>query len=93
VQGAARPVAPFLDLRERCCLAVGGGEIAAAKAREPCAAGARVEVVTARPGDAVEAMAPGGEVCLRRRSYRDGDLAGAFLVIAAGDDPAERAAG
>jgi siroheme synthase-like protein len=82
----------FLDLRERRCVVVGGGEMAAAKARELCTAGARVEVVAERPGLTVEAMATGGELRLRRRPYRDGDLAGAFLAIAAGDDTAEREA-
>jgi precorrin-2 dehydrogenase/sirohydrochlorin ferrochelatase len=82
----------FLDLRDRRCVVVGGGEMAAAKARELCAAGAHVEVVTERPGSSVEAMATGGELRLRRRPYQEGDLAGAFLVIAAGDDPAEREA-
>jgi siroheme synthase-like protein len=34
----------------------------------------------------------GGRLQLRRRGYRDGDLAGAFLAIAAGDDEEEREA-
>jgi siroheme synthase-like protein len=82
----------FLDLRGRCCVVIGGSEMAAAKARELCAAGARVLAVAARPGTALEDMARAGELRLRRRPYRDGDLAGAFLAIAAGDDPAEREA-
>ncbi len=82
----------FLDLRWRRCVVVGGGEMAAAKARELCSAGARVAVIAERPGEALAAMARAGEVRLRRRTYRDGDLAGAFLAIAAGDDPAEREA-
>ncbi|HEY6321992.1 MAG TPA: bifunctional precorrin-2 dehydrogenase/sirohydrochlorin ferrochelatase, partial [Thermoanaerobaculia bacterium] len=82
----------FLDLRGRRCVVVGGCELAAAKARELRAAGARVTVVAARPGPALEALASRGEVGLRRRPYRSGDLAGAFLAIAAGDEPAEREA-
>jgi len=80
----------FLDLRGRRCVVVGGGAMAADKARELGAAGARVTVVAARPESAVEAMARGGQVRLRRRRFRDGDLAGAWLAIAAGDDDAER---
>ncbi len=82
----------FLDLRGRRCVVVGGGEPAAGKARELRAAGARVIVVAARPGLAIEELASRGEVRLRRRPYRTGDLAGAFLAIAAGDEPAEREA-
>jgi siroheme synthase-like protein len=82
----------FLDLRQRRCVVVGGGATAADKARELGAAGARVVVVAARPGPAIAAMASRGELLLERRPYRAGDLAGAFLAIAAGDDPAEREA-
>jgi len=82
----------FLDLRGRRCVVVGGGELAAGKARELRAAGARVTVVAARPGPAIEALASRGDVQVRRRPYRTGDLAGAFLAIAAGDEPAEREA-
>ena len=97
---AAAPAAPpapryypvFLDLRQRRCVVVGGGELAADKARELRAAGGRVTVVAAQPGPAIEAMASRGELRLRRRPYRTGDLAGAFLAIAAGSEPAEREA-
>jgi siroheme synthase-like protein len=94
---AAGPAAPwsypvFLDLRGRRCVVVGGGELAAGKVRELLAAGARVTVVAARPGPAIEAIAGSRDVRLRRRPYRTGDLAGAFLAIAAGDEPAEREA-
>jgi siroheme synthase-like protein len=82
----------FLDLRGRRCMVVGGGELAAGKARDLWAAGALVTVVAARPGPAIEGMASRGDLRLRRRAYRAGDLAGAFLAIAAGDEPAEREA-
>jgi siroheme synthase-like protein len=82
----------FLDLRARRCVVVGGGAMAGEKARELCAAGARVTVVAAQPGRGIEEMERGGRLRLRRRPYRTGDLAGAFLAIAAGDDPEEREA-
>lgn len=91
-QAAAWSYPVFLDLRERRCIVIGGGEMAAEKARGLRAAGARVFVVAARPGPAIAAMARAGELRLRRRTYRDGDLAGAVLAIAAGDDPDEREA-
>jgi siroheme synthase-like protein len=82
----------FLDLRRRRCVVVGGGAMAAAKARELCAAGARVVVIAELPDAGIEELARGGRLEVRRRAYRDGDLAGAFLAIAAGDDAAEREA-
>jgi siroheme synthase-like protein len=82
----------FLDLRGRPCVVAGGGAMAEEKARGLCAAGARVTVVAARPGPGIEALAGAGRLQLRRRAYRYGDLAGAFLVIAALDDAAEREA-
>lgn len=82
----------FLDLRGRPCVVVGGGAMAEEKARGLCAAGAAVTVVTALAGPGIEALAAAGELRLRRRAYRFGDLAGAFLAIAALDDAAEREA-
>jgi precorrin-2 dehydrogenase/sirohydrochlorin ferrochelatase len=75
----------FLDLRRRRCVVVGGGTLAAAKARELHAAGARVVVVAERPGGALEALARAGCLRLVRRRYRAGDLDGAVLAIAALD--------
>ncbi len=82
----------FLDLRDRLCVVVGGDPAAEGKARELLAAGARVVVVAEVPGPGIEELARGGCVRLRRRAYRDGDLAGAFLGIAtpgAGAGPRE----
>lgn len=73
----------FLDLRHRPCVIVGGGPLAEGKARELCAAGARVTVVAAAPAAGIEQLARTGQLALRRRPFRTGDLAGAFLAIAA----------
>lgn len=61
------------------------------KARSLLEAGAEVVVVaeTATPG--VEELAAGGLVSVVRRAYVAGDLEGAFLAIAATDDPAVNA--
>jgi len=87
--GAVRYYPVFLDLRGRLCVVVGGGAMALEKAHELCAAGARVTVVAARPAAGIEELASAGRLSLRRRPYRDGDLAGAFLAIAALDDAGE----
>lgn len=75
-----------LDVTGRRCLVVGGGELAEARAWSLLHAGAEVTVIAAEPSGGLEALARRGEVALVRRPYRDGDLAGAFLVLVAGGD-------
>jgi siroheme synthase-like protein len=71
--GAARyPV--LLDLADRPCLVVGGGPVAARKARGLVAAGARVTVVAREPGDEVQALAEAGALALVEAAY-DGEAA------------------
>lgn len=78
----------FLDIRDRPCLVVGGGLVAARKAAALLEAGARVRLVAPDLDDATEAMGRAGEIRIERRAFRDSDLDGCALVIAATDDPA-----
>jgi precorrin-2 dehydrogenase/sirohydrochlorin ferrochelatase len=73
-----------LDIRGKACLVVGGGEVAARKARSLHEAGAEVTVVA--PDIRAKLRALEG-VELRERAFRDGDLHGVFLVVVATDDP------
>lgn len=66
------------------CLVVGGGAVAAGKAAGLVDSGARVHVVAARVGDELRAL---GDLEIEERPYRDGDVSGHVLVIAATDDP------
>ncbi|MEZ5261593.1 MAG: uroporphyrinogen-III C-methyltransferase [Acidimicrobiales bacterium] len=82
-----------LDLDGRDVLVVGGGPVAAAKARQLLAVGARVTMVAphfdeASHFDAASDLAelPGPAVQRRRRAYRPSDLNGCWLVITATDD-------
>lgn len=75
----------FLDIRNRPCLVVGGGSVAARKAASLIAAGARVTVIAERPGKAVRELARGGSVTLKRKAYGPGDAKGYFILIAATD--------
>ena len=77
-----------LDVTGRLIVMVGGGRVATRRARALVDAGATVTVV-APEVDAALADLP---VKLRRRRYRDGDLAGAWLAHAATDNPAVNAA-
>jgi uroporphyrin-III C-methyltransferase/precorrin-2 dehydrogenase/sirohydrochlorin ferrochelatase len=76
----------FLDIREQPCLVVGGGEAAARKAALLLRAGARVTVQAPGLSAAFDADLAGGRVAHRAADFRDEDLAGFALAIAATDD-------
>jgi uroporphyrin-III C-methyltransferase/precorrin-2 dehydrogenase/sirohydrochlorin ferrochelatase len=76
-----------LDLDGRRCVVIGGGTVAAHKARGLLEAGAVVAVVAERPAEDLEQLAGDARVELSRRRYVYGDLEGAFLAVAATDDP------
>lgn len=76
----------FLDLRGRSCRVIGGGRIALGKVEGLLAAGARVRVISPEVVDQLEVLVDGGDVEWLPRAWRRGDLAGAFLAIAATDD-------
>ncbi|HEV8304556.1 MAG TPA: siroheme synthase CysG [Gemmatimonadales bacterium] len=78
----------FLVLRERRCVVVGGGAVAEQKVTGLLEAGARVTVVSPAVSPRLDELAAAGAIAIRRRPYRRGDLAGAFLAIAATDDRA-----
>ena len=69
-------------------IVVGGGKIAARKVTGLLAAGARVVVISPVLCDRLEDVVASGDIEVTRRAYRPGDLQGAFLVIAATNDPA-----
>jgi siroheme synthase-like protein len=81
-----------LDLRGRPCVVVGGGAVATRRVERLLACGARVTVVAPALAPALEQRAAAGEIAVRRRPYAQGDLAGAFLAIAATDAPEVNAA-
>ncbi len=78
----------FLDLKGRPCLVVGGGGVAARKARLLAQAGAEVHVVAPELGHEMETLFEEGRVHHERRTWRDGDEAGYALIVAATDDRA-----
>ena len=79
------PVA--LKLAGRNVVLLGGGREAVRKARALLAAGARVTAITPEPSAPLKELADSGQLTLAVRSYQEGDLAGARLVVAC--DPAE----
>lgn len=81
----------LLNLRGRRAVVIGGGAVAEQKVSGLLAAGAHVTVVSAETTTALSELAAGNRIDLRRRPYRTGDLAGAWLAIAATDDRAVNA--
>jgi precorrin-2 dehydrogenase/sirohydrochlorin ferrochelatase len=83
------PVA--LELSGRRCVVVGGGGEAERKARALLEAEADVVVIAPAVTGGLGDLVRRGELTHVTRSYERGDLAGAFLVIAADGDRAVRA--
>jgi precorrin-2 dehydrogenase/sirohydrochlorin ferrochelatase len=77
-----------LDVRGRACLVVGGGPVAARKARGLLDAGAVVTVIAPQISEAMAALSrPDGALTLVRRTYESGDAASFRLVITATGSP------
>ena len=76
----------YLDVKERCCVIVGGGQIAEGKIATLLECGAQIRMISPEVTDEIQDMADTGVLRLEKREYRDGDLEGAFIAIAATDD-------
>jgi siroheme synthase-like protein len=88
VPQAEPPLLPiFLKLEGRDVLVVGAGPIAERKIAELVEAKARVHVVAPTATDTVKALAAGRAVRWDPRGFEAGDVAGAWLVLAATNDP------
>ncbi len=78
----------FFKLKDRPCVIIGGGEVAARKAALLCDAGARVLIVAPTLGRTLGKAADNGHVDYRRGEFEPTDLECRVLAIAATDDPA-----
>ena len=75
-----------LDVRNRNCLVVGGGAVAARKVMTLLKCGARVTVVSPDICRDLDKLARDGAIILKTRGYRRSDMDHMFLVIGATDD-------
>lgn len=82
IEGPVYPV--NLVVQDRRCLVVGGGRVAAQKARGLLECGAVVHVIASAVGPDVRSIE---QATWDERPYRDGEVAGYWLVITATDDP------
>ncbi len=80
-----------LDVRNKDCLVVGGGQVASRKVKTLIGCGANVEVIAPYFSGELTKMEEnhGDRLRLIHRVYEAGDVAGRFLVIGATDDEAE----
>jgi precorrin-2 dehydrogenase/sirohydrochlorin ferrochelatase len=73
----------FLDLKGKRCVVIGGGKIAERKVLRLIRAGARVKVISPELTESLNASRSKKAFLHVAREFRQGDLKGAFLVIAA----------
>jgi len=76
-----------LDIRNRNCLVVGGGEVGTRKVMTLLDCGAKVVVVSPAVTEKIMALANQGLIKLERRGFEPTDLDQMFLVIGATDNP------
>lgn len=77
----------FLNLQKRLCIVVGGGQVAERKVRGLLQAGAVVKVISPQLTPQLAKLKERGEIFCSLRNFRATDLKGAYLAIAATNDP------
>ena len=76
----------YLDVKDRLCIIIGGGPIGEGKIAALLECDANIRMICPEVTQDVQDMADTGVIELHKREYREGDLEGAFVVIAATDD-------
>lgn len=75
----------YLDLRERPCVIIGGGQVAERKALSLLEAGAQVTVISPTLSTKLQELSQSGKITHLSETFNEKNLAGAHLVIAATD--------
>ncbi len=76
----------FLDIKNKQCVVVGGGTVALRKVNMLLDHAAQVTVISPQLCSELDTMAE-STISLIHREYQSGDLKGAFVVVAATNDP------
>jgi len=76
----------FLNVKDKRCVVVGGGEVAERKVKALMEQDAQVMVVSQHLTAELEEMVRQGAIQVMLRDYRPGDLIGAVIAIAATDN-------
>jgi len=77
----------FAVIEDKPCLVVGGGAVGERKVHDLMAAGARVTVASRTLTPALAALASRGEISYLPEDFREAQVEGMALVMAATDDP------
>ncbi len=77
-----------LNMKGKKCLLIGGGNVAYRKVMHLLQCGAEVKVVAPGVIDGIKRLAQKGRINLVKRTYKQSDLKGMYLVFAATDDDA-----
>lgn len=75
----------MLDLRDRCCVLVGGGTVAERRVASLLPSGARIIVISPRLTPWLIQTWEQGQINWTPRCYQNGDLRGAWIVYAVAD--------
>lgn len=78
----------YLNLTGKRCVVIGAGVVAERKVTQLLASDANVTLVSPTATNVIEKLSDAGQVQWHKRTYEQGDLAGATLAIAATDDEA-----
>jgi len=78
----------FLNLKDRKCLVVGGGQVAERKVQALARCGAQIHIISPQLTTGLRNMAERGLIMHRCGYYQTSDLDNTFLVISATDDDA-----
>ena len=76
----------FLNIRDRKCVLVGGGEVAHRKASLLLRAGASLHVVAMDVSESLLALCAENDATVLKKEFEESDLIGAALAVAATDD-------
>lgn len=76
----------LLNLKDRLCVVVGGGDVALRKVLTLLSRGAIVRVISPELRSEFRELIEQNVIEWESREYRQGDLSGAFLCVAASDD-------
>lgn len=76
-----------LDIKGRNCVIIGGGRVAERKVNGVLACHGLVTVISPDLTEKLQNLAADGTISWKKRPYQHGDIQGAFMVIAATDDP------
>lgn len=76
----------FVDIKDKNCIFIGGGKVAARKIETLVEFGARIRVISPDAVETITKLNMENKLEYIKREYRDGDIEGAFLVFAATSD-------